>query len=301
MRAIPNLPDQGSGRRPASRAGERQLLSRAPRSGTFRRPPPIRKDCLVAVLCFGLFWSAATPGSGLQLPPEVLLDQLLLRAERLIEADDLDAAVEAMDEASALAAEHELELPPDFRFEQAGTAFAVGLLGAAKESVTEYLTVAGREAESYLEAVALLEDVDRILERRDAPECSPLPEGSTCWMELHQPSRVLRLEFRRAARRRPRTWTGECSAGFAQGPGTADLERTLRAQQEHEASRRFGQPHGPSVIRDDSDGGVSRRAVPVREAARAVDSAVFGWRCRGGAIPGREEGRPLGVRTGRWR
>ncbi len=115
----------------------------------------------MASLCFGLFWSAAASGAGLQLPPQVLLDQLLLRTERLIEADDLDAAVEAMDETSALAAEHELELPADFRFEQARTEFAVGLLGAAKESVTAYLAVASREAESYLEAVALLEDVGR--------------------------------------------------------------------------------------------------------------------------------------------
>ena len=253
--AIPNLPDQGSGRRPASRpetpaqsrADERQLLLEAPRPGTFRRPPPIRKDCLVALLCFGLFGSAAAPGPGLQLPPEVLLDQLLLRTERLVEADDLDAAVEAMGEALALAAEHELELPLDFRFKQARTEFAVGLLGTAKESVTEYLTVAGREAESYLEAVALLEDVDRVLERRDAPDCSPLPEGSACWMELTshpgcyvwnpnpQPDETA-------------TWTGECSAGFAQGAGTLTWNHP-GGSQEHEASRRFGQPHGKSVIR----------------------------------------------------
>ena len=45
-------------------------------------------------------------------------------------------------------------------------------------------TVALRGGEFYEEAVALLEDVSRILERRDAAECSPLPEGSACWMEL---------------------------------------------------------------------------------------------------------------------
>ena len=83
------------------------------------------------------------PADGAQLPPEIRLDQLLVRTERLIEADDLDAAMEAMDEASALAAEHELELPPNFRFEQARTQFAVGLLGAAKESVTAYLSGRG--------------------------------------------------------------------------------------------------------------------------------------------------------------
>ncbi len=87
--------------------------------------------CLLTLLGSALAHSA-------QLPPEVLLDQLLLRTERLIEADDLDAAVEAMEEAFALAAQHELELPADFRFEQAQTEFAVGLLGVcAAESCSQ--------------------------------------------------------------------------------------------------------------------------------------------------------------------
>ena len=173
----------------------------------------------MAALCFGTSWSATAPGSGVQLPPQVLLDQLLLRIDRLVEADDLDAAVQTMEEALALAAEHELELPPDFRFEQARVAFAVGLLVTAKESVTAYLTVASREAESYAEAVALLEDTDRILERRDAPECSPLPEGSACWMELtSHPGCYVWNPAPRAME--AAMWAGECSAGFAQDPGT---------------------------------------------------------------------------------
>ncbi len=85
-----------------------------------------------------------TPAGGLQLPPEVLLDQLLLRTERLVEAGDLDLVVPVMEEAFAFATEHELELPPEFRFQHARVAFAVGLLATAKESVTEYLTVTSR-------------------------------------------------------------------------------------------------------------------------------------------------------------
>ena len=160
---------------------------------------------------------------GAQLPPRVVLDQLLLRTERLLEADDLDGAVEAMEEASALAAEHELELPPDFRFEHARTEFAVGLLGAAKESVTAYLAVTSREAESYLEAVALLEDVGRILERRDAPECSPQPGGFGVLDGNGEPSRVLRLEFQPAARR-DRDVDGRVFGRFRARPRDTDLE-----------------------------------------------------------------------------
>ena len=243
---------------------------------------------MVAALCFGLSWSAAAPGAGLQLPPQVLLDQLLLRTERLIEADDLDAAVEAMDEASALAAEHGLELPPDFRFEHARVAFAVGLLGAVKESVTAYLAGASREAESYLDAVGLLEDVERILERRDAPECSPLPEGPACWMELtSHPGCYVWNPAPQATE--TATWTGECSAGFAQGPGTVTW--TYRdGEQEHEASRRFGQPHGPSVLRD-SEGWVDEGShrFGKRHAAwleKTADGAVL----EGPYVDGEENG-----------
>ena len=111
----------------------------------------------------------------------------------------------------------------------------MGLLGAAKESVAAYLAVASREAESYLEAVGLLEDVDRILERRDAPECidpagglrragwnSPVIPGVSCGIASRSPTETA-------------TWTGECSARFRARPRDTDLERTLRAQQEHEA------------------------------------------------------------------
>ncbi len=202
----------------------------------------------MAALCFGTFWSAAAPGSGVQLPPRVLLDQLLLRIDRLVEADDLDAAVQTMEEALALAAEHELELPPDFRFEQARVAFAVGLLGAAKESVTGYLAVVSREAESYVDAVELLEDVDRILERRDAPECSALPEGPACWMELtSHPGCYVWNPAPQATE--TATWTGECSAGFAQRSGTV-IWTYRDGEQEEEGNLRYGRSHGECLIRD---------------------------------------------------
>ena len=139
--------------------------------------------CCLAILLPLLWFTAGTAG-GHQLPPEVLLDQLLLRTEGLIELDDLDGAAETMEAALALGEEHDLELPSDVRFEHAQVAFAVGLVGAAKESVTQYLTVSNREAESYLDAVGTLEDADRIVGRRNAPECTPQPEGSPWWMEL---------------------------------------------------------------------------------------------------------------------
>ena len=174
-------------------------LHSSPRARTSRRRFLVRNCFSLSLLLFGLFVSDAAPAGGHQLPPQVLLDQLLLRTERLLEADELGAVVEAMEEGFALAGEHELELPPDFRFKHARVTFAVGLLGAAKESVTEYLTASTREAESYLDAVGLLEDVKRILERRDAQECSQDTGGFSLLDGTGKPSRVLCVESESAA------------------------------------------------------------------------------------------------------
>ena len=156
-----------------------------------------------------------------------------------------------MDEALGLGAEHELELPPNLRFEHARVSFAVGLLETAKASVTEYLTAAGREGEFYADALALLENVDRILDRRDAPECSPEPEpeGAACWKELtsHPGCYVWHPSY---SLREIATWTGECPSGFAQGPGTLtwrwlDAE-PYNVETEYEGNRRYGREHGVS-------------------------------------------------------
>ena len=108
------------------------------------------------------------------------MDQLLLRAERLIEAEDSEGALEVIQQILALQEEHGLELSPAFHFSQAQTQFNTGSLLGAKEAVTRYLTTAGRDGELYADALQFLEEVDGILERPDAPECAGQSEGSEC-------------------------------------------------------------------------------------------------------------------------
>lgn len=183
------------------------------------------------------------PAVSAQLPPEIVLDQLLLRAERLVEADDLDQAAQALEQAISFATQQDLERPPGMTFQHAQVAFAVGLLEAAKASVTEYLRNAGREGDFYDDALALLEDVDQILERRDAPDCDGQPEGSPCWTELaNQPGCVVWNESRRPPE--TATWTGACSSGFASGTGTLTWEWPPDNRQEHEGEMRLGRQHG---------------------------------------------------------
>ena len=206
--------------------------------------PPANRD--MAMRRFGLlflFTFAASAQGGAQLPPEIRLDQLLLRAERLLEAEDSTAALDVIQEILSLHEEHGLELPPEFHFSRAQTEFNTGSLLGAKEAATRYLTTAGREGELYADALAFLEKVDGILERRDAPDCTPEPTDSECWMELtNQPS--CWVWNPNPQPEETAMWTGKCVADFVQGDGTLTWEWPPDNVSSSEGSYRFGKRHG---------------------------------------------------------
>lgn len=178
-----------------------------------------------------------------QLPPEILVDQLLLRVERMIETEETEGALEVVQEILALQEEHAIQLPPEFHFRRAQVTFAAGTLEPARESVTRYVTAAGREGQFYAVALALLEDVERILERRDAPDCAGQPEGTECWMELaNQPGCHVwneGLQLEAVAK-----WTGACAAGLATGPGTLSWKWPPDNHQEERGAMRLGRHDG---------------------------------------------------------
>ena len=92
----------------------------------------------------------------LQLPPEIQIDRYLLEAEKSIQKQDYAGAKESMDRVLAIRAEHGLEIPEQFFFRYAEVTEELGLYDDAKESVTEYLMLAGKDGEHYREAVELL-------------------------------------------------------------------------------------------------------------------------------------------------
>ena len=98
-----------------------------------------------------------------QLPPEIQADRYLVRAERAIDEQDFLGAKAAMDAILELQAQHDLELPEPFSFRYAEVLERLGLYDEAIEHVTEYLTLAGRDAEFYREALELLDSVEEIL------------------------------------------------------------------------------------------------------------------------------------------
>ena len=120
-----------------------------------------------------------------RLPPAIMADRLLVRAERLLADDDPGAALEAMNEMLALREQHDLVLGDNFRFRYAQVAFDVGRTETAIASLNAYLVTAGRAAEYYREALELLDSAEvRLLreeeDRRRAEarfrDCDACPE-----------------------------------------------------------------------------------------------------------------------------
>lgn len=94
---------------------------------------------------------------GAQLPPDIQADRYLIGAERHIGNGDYTAAKAALDRILELQAEHDLALPEAFWFKYAQVSHQAGDHAEAVESLTRYLTTAGREGAHYREALELLD------------------------------------------------------------------------------------------------------------------------------------------------
>ena len=103
-----------------------------------------------------------------QLPPEILVDRHLLRADRLLAGGGVAGALEEMNAVLALQEEHDLLLQDGFDFEYAQVAYAAGRTETAIASLNQYLASAGREGEFYREALELLDSAEVRLEREAA-------------------------------------------------------------------------------------------------------------------------------------
>jgi len=110
-----------------------------------------------------------------QLPPEILGDRHLVRAERLLEEDNAPAALETMNEILSLQRAHGLALENDFHFRYARVAFAAGRTDTAIASLNDYLLAAGRNGEFYREALELLDSAEVTL--REEERAARWPPG----------------------------------------------------------------------------------------------------------------------------
>ena len=112
---------------------------------------------------------ATRPGGNAgQLPPEILVDRHLVRVERLLSQGDHGAAYAVMVEVVDLQEEHELQLPPEFHFQQAQVAMGVDRPEVAIASLNDYLLAAGRDGRFYRDALRLLDAAEEEVRRLEA-------------------------------------------------------------------------------------------------------------------------------------
>ena len=198
-------------------------------------------------------WLGCFTAAAAQLPPEIMVDRYLLRADRLMEAKDPKGALELMGKIVTLQQEHGLTLPEEFHFKHAKVAVSAGSVQDAIDVVNAYLLQAGREGKFYREALELLDDLEQlgqILTWIGTDKlCARQPKSTSCWKELtDQPGCYVWVDY--LILNQTVTWTGVCSGGRAQGEGTLkwvweDGEKTL----ESTGSLTKGKRHGEWVVR----------------------------------------------------
>ena len=127
----------------------------------------------LARVFLGLLMSAAA--TALQLPPDMQADRYLLQAEERIERRNFAAAKQSLDRILVLQDQHGLELPQEFFFRYAEVVERLGLYDEAIESVTKYLTLAGRDGEHYRDAL-------RLLNSAEAEKNSPIAGKEFVWL-----------------------------------------------------------------------------------------------------------------------
>ena len=113
---------------------------------------------VISSVVVSVFLGSFTMAAG-QLPPEIMMDRYLLRADRLMAEEDHKAALDVMREIVALQSEYDLTLPDDFHFKHAQAAALADLPEQALEAVVKYLAAAGRKGEHYVEALELMNTV----------------------------------------------------------------------------------------------------------------------------------------------
>ena len=110
----------------------------------------------------------AVPAAGAELPPEILMDRLLLRAQSHIEAGSPAEALQVMGQALALKEEHGIELPERFHFDYGKAALAARQPESAIDHLNQYLIAAGRQGKQYRSALVLLESAEAALREQQA-------------------------------------------------------------------------------------------------------------------------------------
>ena len=112
-----------------------------------------------------------TTGSG-QLPPEIMLDSYLLRAEESVRHNDLAGVRGAMDQLLALEEKNDIQVLAEYHYRYASVWTVLQDWDRALASIVRYLELVGRDGERYLDALRLMNDVTAEIEATELREAA---------------------------------------------------------------------------------------------------------------------------------
>ena len=181
--------------------------------------PRLRRDIFV-LLMSAIFTvvSLSDIQATIELPPEMMADKYLIKAEQLPAKEDYAGAFIVMEEIIALQKQHELKLSDGFHFKYARIARSADSAKIAIDSIGKYLAATWREGEFYRDALALLLEAEES-QIRVEETCTGKPEGSSCWKELaNLPQCYVWDDY--FYEDQTVTWSGNRSGSVAHGQGT---------------------------------------------------------------------------------
>ena len=223
------------------------------------------------------------------LPPEIMADRHLVKAEQLEARKEYAGALKVMDEVFTMQKEHELKLPDEILYKYARIAMSADSVRVALASVNTYLVAVGKEGAFYKEALALSLEAEEELE---VPEilaedtCAGKEEGDACWMELaNHPDCYVWEQYLWYS---SVTWSGATLGKVARGEGTLTWKRGDH-ENPHSGRLRRGKYHGRWIER--RSGYVSQG--PYVDGARHgpwVEHFASNSKEKGGYMHGKREG-----------
>ena len=190
--------------------------------------------------------ATATPA----LPPEIMADRYLVKAEQLEAGKDYAGALKVMDKVFAMQKVHDLELPDEILYRYARIAMSADSVRTALASVNAYLVAAGKEGAFYKDALALsllAEEELEVPEILAEDTCAGKEEGAACWMELaNHPDCYVWEQYLWYS---SVTWSGATLGRVARGEGTLTWTRG-DDENSHTGRLRKGKYHGHWVERN---------------------------------------------------
>ena len=207
---------------------------------------PIRAFFFLCVTAFSAAVCLSIVQASIDLPPEMMADKYLIKAEQLHAKEDYAGALKVMEKIIALQEVHEFKLPVDFHFKYARAALSAGSVKIALESIDKYLSEMGRKGEFYRDALALLLEIEET--QINAEEsCTGKPEGAVCWKELaNHPDCYIWDDY--YYEDQTVTWSGKRYGRLAHGEGT--LIWTMGDESHSETGRlERGKKQGHWIVR----------------------------------------------------